>query len=248
MKKVFEVTTTKTTYRTVNIEEIEGTDFVYYEDVRSINEDGNFYVKRYKGITSKENVNEYKLKGLDFINDTVKSPKMYEKKAMVAAIDREDFEHVIHGYKHITDVIQYLKDIDDFMNNEKYILVLWNWMSNKIADLNYNFISIPISFGYIDGAVDNFYYDLNKLLNKLKKDPNVCNKENLKISDIPYYNCDYEDGRTKSIEFKYLLPYDIYDEIMSKNLASNTIRNYILKEVIGAEECRIKRKDLYECF
>lgn len=243
MNKIFETTTTKTTYRTVNIEEIEGTDFVYYEDVRSINEDGNSYVERYKGITSKENVNEYKLKGLDFIDDTVKAPKMYEKKAMVAAIDREDFDHVIHGDMHVTDAIKYLKDIDNFMNNEKYMLILWNWMSHKIADLNYNFISIPISFGYIDGAVDNSNYDLNKLLDKLKNDKNVCHKENLNISNIPYYNCVYEYGRTKSIEFEYLLPDDIYDEIMSKNLSSYTIRNYILKEVIGADECKIERDD-----
>lgn len=243
MNKIFEITTTKTTYRSVNIEEIEGTDFVYYEDERSINEDGNSYIEKYKGITSKENIDEYKLKGLDFIKDIVKAPKMYEKKAVVAAIDKDDFKYVLNGNMHISDAIQNLKNTDDFINNEKYMLVLWNWQSHKIADLNYNFISIPISFGYIDGCVDNYNYDLDKLLDKLKNDSNVCNKENLKISDIPYYNCNYEEGRTKFISFKYLLSNDKYNELISKNLDYYTVRDYILKEIICAEECRIERKD-----
>lgn len=236
MNKVFEYDSTLITHRTINTEEIKGTDFVLYEDIREVNENGKSYIKRHKGITSKENIES--VTGMDDINDIVKTPKMYEGKAIVAVISKDDYQKLMNGELHITEVVQYLKNID--YSEDKYILVLYNWMSYKIADLNYNFISIPISFDFIDSGVDNYKYDLNKLLEKLKNDEHVCHRENLKISDAPYYISDYEDRITKVIEFKYLLPNDIYNEIV--NMDSYAIRKYILDNIIGAKECEINHE------
>lgn len=236
MNEIFETTTTKITHRIVKTKELEGTDFVYYEDIRNINEDGNSYIKQYKGITSKENIDICNLKGLDFIENTVKAPKMYEEIAKVAAINKNDFQNVLNGSMFIEDVVKHLKNIDDFMNKDKYILVLWNWLSYKIADLNYNFISTPISLDYINGGIDNKNYDLHKLLEKLKKDKNVLNRKDIKITNIPYYNCDY--GSTETIKFKYLLPNDIYIKIEEMNLDYFLRYKYIVDEIIGAKECR----------
>lgn len=233
MNKVFEYDSTIITHRTINTEEIEGTDFVFYEDRREVNDDGNIYTRIYIGATSKENIES--VTGLNNINDNIKAPKMYEGKANIVAIDKDDYQKVMNGDIHITDTIRYLKDID--YSDDKYILVLWNWGSYKVADLNYKFISIPINFGYIGACVDNERYNLNKLLEKLKNDECVLHREELEITKIPYYNCDYEVGKTKSIEFDYLLSDDIYNEIMNMNMDTYEMKQYILDNIIGAKEC-----------
>lgn len=238
MNKVFEYDCEVITHRTINTEEIEGTDFVFYEDVREVFDGGNFLEEVYKGVTSKENINS--VIAMMNIENTVKSPRMYEKKAVVAAINKDNYQKVMNGDMYIEDAIEHLKNID--YSEDKYILVLWNWLSNKIADLKYNFISIPIHFGYLNGFVDNSKYDLNHLLEKLKNDERVCHRENLKITDIPYYNRDYKEGRTKQIKFSYLLTDKEYDDIVNIN-STFKLPQYILNNIIGAKEC----EKSYEC-
>lgn len=234
MKKIFEKDIVIKTHRIIEIKEIEGTDFSFYRDVRDIDKNDEKSAEVYKGITSMENINS--VNGLKRISNTVVTPKMYQGEAIVAIITQDNFDCVLNGSKHITEVIEYPYDKDYYIP-DNYILVLWNVGSHRIADLHYNFISIPISIGYIDGSVDNGSYDLEKLLEKLKQDENVCDRENLKITDIPYYNA--EEGRDKSIEFKYLLPNDVYEKIENMGMDSFMRIQYILKEIIGADECKI---------
>lgn len=231
MKKILENDVVIKTHRTIEMEEIEGTDFAYYKDVREIDKNGEKFVEVYNGVTSIENIKS--VNGLKNISNTIVAPKMYDQEAIVTTISRENFKCVLNGKKHIYDAIE---DIGkkNYAFNENYMIVLWSPLSYKIADLHYNFISIPISFDYTDGCVDNGQYDLEKLLEKLKKDENVVDRENLKISDIPYYNA--EDGRDKYIKFKYLLSNDIYEKV--ENMDRFIQRRYILKEVIGADDYR----------
>ena len=238
MNKVFEYDCEVITHRTINTEEIEGTDFVFYEDVREIFDSGNFLEEVYKGVTSKENINS--VIAMMNIENIVNAPRMYEKKAVVAAINKDNYQKVMNGDMYIGDAIEHLKNIN--YSEDKYILVLWNWLSNKIADLNYNFISIPIYFGYLNGSVDDSKYDLNHLLEKLKNDERVCHRENLKITDIPYYNRDYEERRTKQIKFSYLLTDKEYNDIVNINPTFKAVQ-YILNNIIGAKEC----EKPYEC-
>lgn len=233
MKKLMEWTVTVKTNRKINVEEIEGTDFAFYEDVREIDTDGEKEVKIIKGVTSKENLN--KVQGLDFINDVVYAPKMYDKKAVVATIKKSDFNLVLKGKKHISEAIDW-QCLVRLPTSEDCMMVLWNSSSHTIADLNYNFIPIPIRLGYMDGCVHNGYYKLNKLLNKLKTDDCVVDRESLQISSIPYYN--REDDKDKSIEFKYLLPTDIYERVIQMDCFERSF--YIINEIIKAGDCRKK--------
>ena len=235
MKMIMQTDVVIKTHRMIEIEEIEGTDFAFYTDTRNIDTNGEKRIEVIKNITSMENL--ISVKGLDKINDVVSAPKMYEGKAVIVAIHKDNFKLVLEGKKHITDVVEKLS-AKSYPIPEDYMLALWNWGSYKLADLSYDFISLPIAFGYIDGSVDNETYDLEKLLEKLKNDDNVVDKENLSISSIPYYNA-YE-GKDKSIEFSYLVPTEIYQKVACMD--SYTSHKYILEELIGAEKCRIDKE------
>ena len=226
MKEIFTFDSTIITHRTVNTKGIEGTDFVFYEDFREINEDGISRTEVYKGVTSLENIK--KVTGTKAVG--VKAPKMYDGCAVVAAIDKNDYMRLRVGDLYIEDVIKQIKDID--YSEDTHILVLYDFASRRIADLNYRFISIPIHFGYIGAQVDNSQYDLVRLLEKLKNDKHVCHRDQIKISNIPYYNRDEE--RQQSIEFNYLLSDSVYNMLASKGKINNKV--YILDNIIGAKE------------
>lgn len=228
MKTVYEFDSTLITHREIHVNNIENTDFVFYEDVRDVVNNGSMSKKICKGITSVKNIQ--RVKGLNPIDIYVNAPRMYGKHAVVTAIKKETFERVKAGLVYILDAIEEINDVNYL--DDKYMIVLWNWESHKIADLNYNFISIPITFNYIDGCVDDGHYDLDKLLEKLKNDPNVCNPSDLKIKDIPYYNC-YE-GHTQFISFKYLLSTADYNKVM--NMDYFAMRKYVLDNIIGAKK------------
>lgn len=231
MKKLIEIETIIKTNRRIDIEKIEGTDFAYYTDTREINTDGNVEVKTYYGITSLENLKS--VKGLEKIEDKVFAPKMYEGYACVAAINKQNFKEVLSGEKHISEVVEDISTLT-FPISNNYLLVLWNWGSHKIADLNYDFISIPIHLNYMNGGVDNEKYDLDKLLKKLKKDKHVINRENLKITNIPYYNV--EEERDQTIDFLYLFDKEDYQEVAE--MSSLSLEYYVLDKIIQADDCR----------
>lgn len=231
MKKLIEIETIIKTNRRIDIEKIEGTDFAYYTDTREINTDGNVEVKTYHGITSLENLKS--VKGLKKIADKVFAPKMYEGYACVAAINKQNFKDVLIGKKHISEVIEDVSTLSFPISND-WLLVLWNWGSYKIADLNYDFISIPIHLNYINGGVDNEKYDLDKLLKKLKEDEHVINRENLKITNIPYYNA--EEERDQTIDFLYLFDKEDYQKVAK--MSSLSLEYYVLDNIIQADDCR----------
>lgn len=231
MKKLIETETVVKTKRRIDIEKIEGTDFVCYVDTREVNTDGTLETKEYKGITSLENLKS--VKGLEKIEDKVFAPKMYEGYACVAAIHKQNFTDVLIGKKHISEVIEDVSILSFPISND-WLLVLWNWGSYKIADLNYDFIPIPIHLNYLNGAVDNEKYDLEKLLKKLKKDKHVINRENLKITIIPYYNA--EEDRDQTIDFLYLLDKEDYQKVAE--MSSFYLDYYVLDKIIKANDCK----------
>lgn len=96
MKKLIETETVVKTKRRIDIEKIEGTDFVCYVDTREVNTDGTVETKEYKGITSLENLKS--VKGLEKIEDKVSAPKMYEGYACVAAINKQNFKDVLYDF------------------------------------------------------------------------------------------------------------------------------------------------------
>lgn len=231
MKKLIETESVVKTKRRIDIEKIEGTDFAYYVDTRDINTDGTIETKVDKGITSLENLKS--VKELEKIEDKVSAPKMYEGYACVAAINKQNFKDVLIGKKHIPEVIEDVGTLSFPISND-WLLVLWNWGSYKIADLNYDFIPIPIHLNYMNGEVDNEKYDLDKLLKKLKENKHVINRENLKITNIPYYNA--EEDRDQTIDFLYLLDKEDYQKVAK--MSNLSLEYYVLDEIIQADDCR----------
>lgn len=231
MKKLIETETVVKTKRRIDIEKIEGTDFVCYVDTREVNTDGTVETKEYKGITSLENLKS--VKGLEKIEDKVSVPKMYEGYACVAAINKQNFKDVLIGKKHISEVIEDVSKLSFPISND-WLVILWNWKSYKIADLNYDFIPIPIHLNYMNGEVDNEKYDLDKLLEKLKEDKHVINRENLKITNIPYYNV--EEERNQTIDFLYLFDKEDYQKVAE--MSNLSLASYVLDEIIQADDCR----------
>lgn len=226
MKKLVESKSVVEINRRIEIEEINGTDFAYYIDTKEIETNGVFEKKIQKGVTSMENLKA--VKEMEKINDIVVAPKMYEKDAIIVAIAKKDFQQVLNGEKHITDIIEntQINDLSFPISND-YMLVLWNWKSYKIADLFYNFIPLPIHLNYMNGTVDNERYDLEKLLKKLKEDEHVINRENLKITNIPYYNA--EEDRNQTIDFLYLLDKEDYQKTATMDNLFSTY--YILDKI-----------------
>lgn len=226
MKKLVESKSVVEINRRIEIEEINGTDFAYYVDTKEIETNGVFEKKIQKGVTSMENLKA--VKEMEKINDIVVAPKMYEKDAIIVAIAKKDFQQVLNGEKHITDIIEntQINDLSFPISND-YMLVLWNWKSYKIADLFYNFIPLPIHLNYMNGTVDNERYDLEKLLKKLKEDEHVINRDNLKITNIPYYNA--EEDRNQTIDFLYLLDKEDYQKTATMDNLFSTY--YILDKI-----------------
>jgi hypothetical protein len=76
--------------------------------------------------------------------------------------------------------------------------LVWIYSSGHMFfDSNAVPYTLPRGFNYIDSQFNNKYFNLPELLEYLKGHPWVLNKEDLKIEDVPYYNC--SDGRDKYI-------------------------------------------------
>lgn len=234
MKKVYETEIVTKINRVIEMKRIEKTNFAFYTDTRIINKNGKEERITYKGISSVENIN--KAKDLDDVNTKIPVSNMYEKKAKVVILSKKALSDVYAGKKHISEIVEYYTENRPY-NKDEDILALWNLCAYELADLDYNFIPLPIQFGYLEGGVSEDKYNLNSLLEKLKLDPYVINKESLQITDIPYYNS-YE-GHTKSIEFLYLPSKELWNEMKKDNKLRNTqaMRKYILNEIINVKDC-----------
>jgi len=231
MKKTFEFNTTISTHREINIKEIPDTNFIYFEDTRTINQNGEIDTKKWSGVTSKENIE--KVQGQEPINRMVFTPIMKDHTARIVAFPKKQLEDVQKGILKVESLIRnYAYNPETYPLPESEMLALWNPPSGKLTDLQNNFISLPIHFSdnYMLSKMENNTYDLEKLLKHLQEDPNVLNKENLSIIDVPY--C------PKTIDFQYLLPTDEYQQLMEfLNLANRgEMRNYILTEYIKLDK------------
>lgn len=72
------------------------------------------------------------------------------------------------------------------------------------------------------------------MLKKLKENKHVINRENLKITNIPYYNA--EEDRDQTIDFLYLLDKEDYQKVAK--MSNLSLEYYVLDEIIQADDCR----------
>ena len=229
-----EINITVETKRKIKTVPITGTKLVKWYETKTTKCGRKTNSVRTCGITSNENINL--VNGLDCISGKIKADNMYEGYAYVMAIKKENYKKVCSGIKHITDdgMLQNINSSN--IDSDEYMLLLWNVGSYRIADLNHNILALPIMYGYIDGRIDNYNYDLEKLLKILKENPYILCKDELKISDIPYYNA--ERGRTQTIYFQMLIPDKEYEKV--NRLDSYTMRSRVLEQFIPEiESCKI---------
>ena len=211
--------------RTIDVEKIENTDFYFYKDTRVIDDNISYMF----GATIKDNIN--KVNGLDKISNEIPASRMYAGKAYIVMISNDNLSNVVNGKKHITD-----KDVVEMVKYplpDNYKLILWNPSAFEIADLNYNFIPLPITFDYF--YINNGNYDLSILLNLLNKDDKVLNRDNLEVKTIPYYN--QTEDETQYIPFKYLPSQDDYDKMI--DLKPRYKCRYILDNIMNIKDAKL---------
>lgn len=223
--------------RTIEMRQIENTEFAWYEDYRYIM--NNSYdtpefegIKRITGITSIENIKN--TVRLDDIDDKFDAPRMKGGQAVIAMITQKDLDDVQQCRLDIDDAIQSSHSIDiSQLLSDDNLIVIWNSESQIIADLNFKFIPLPIHFSYHQGYVTNKYYDLTGLLNQVKRDNHVCQND-VHIWDIPYQ---YSTLKEHSyISFDYLLSQEDYNE--HYDYTTEHMRDYILTEKLHADDFR----------
>lgn len=217
LKKYIEVTVK--TSRRIEIEEIKGTDFVFFKETKWIDKEGKREKKISVGVTTKENVE--KVNELSQISLNVPAPKMYETTAQVVMIRDDLLERARKGNVRIEKVVEKVQ----YPLPDHYQLYLWNVGAWQLANLNYEFISMPITFDEL--LINNENFDLDQVLKHLKENPYVLKKEQLQINEIPYYNA-YED-RTHAISFSCLLPDDIYNKYENESKCSFDRQRLILR-------------------
>lgn len=229
MKKIFNskiesILTTK---------EIEGTRFSKWYMEKTEVEDGVEKGECFCGITTTDILEKHK--GVKIPKSYFECEKLYNKSGVVAAILKTDFEKVLKAKLHITEVIKEISDKN--IDNLDYMFIIWNSGSHTILSLNERFISLPIHFNYIDGNVSNEYYDLGKVLNKVKKSPYVLNAEDIDITEIPYYNA--TEIQDKQVSFYLLLPDYIYAKYQRYDFLDRN--REILRKELGFDDCKILR-------
>lgn len=238
MNKIFNRKATVT--REIVTEPIKGTEFSYFVDTRLTRfSDGKLSSEMKNGITSNSNLAQ--AEDFDDINLRCSCTKMYDNYGFVVAISNDDMDRVMRAEAHITDVIESTVD-SEWKDMKEKKLILFNGGSYEISDLNHNLIATPIHFDYTDGNVDNSKYDLELLLDHLKSDDHVVNKDALNISRIPCYNADEFSYLT--IEFYYLLSDKDYENlVVSTNHKTWDIRDYILKNYIHIDNFKINQEE-----
>lgn len=236
MNRIFEKEKTVRTKRTIEVEEIENTNLVKFLDKIEMIRDGEPTKETCTfGVTSLENIES--VKNFESIKLNVFTPKAYQEESTCVVITDENYNMLMNGNIHIADAIN---DINKESDLNKGKLFLFNWGSHKLLDLNGEFLSIPIPISYMD-SLDNERYKLNKCLVKLKLDNRILDREKIRVSSIPYYNCD--EGRTKQIECRCLLSNEEYRELMENSKNSWEAKNKLLNDILGLKEFRKEDED-----
>lgn len=211
--------------RIIETKKIENTRFFVFRDIQSI--DGNV-ISKIEGVALEDQINS--TDGISKIDTKVEVQEDSEYYAFPMVIKNEDMEKVMAGKAHITDRIE--SPTFKTATSKDYQLILFQSATYNIFDLNLNPKAIPVHLDYINGQVDDAHYDLEKLLQILKNNSRVIDKENLSISDIPVYN---QDVATRTIDLKVLLSDAEYAEYITKDYYDKY--EYILN-VLGADSCR----------
>lgn len=175
-----------------------------------------------------------------FVEDT------YNQNMQICMILNSQYQDVLHGIKHITEIVEPY-DYDTYDKNE-YTLVLWNWASHDIRTLDGEYIVLPITISYMQGVTEKTY-DLNDLIAKIKNGKfqynvlhnSIFDKETeLKIRNIPYYNA--SENEREHINCQIIPDLETYTEMKKMEFDFEKVR-YMLKKLYGIEQLPEKEYD-----
>ena len=208
------LTSKKVVERNLSIVKNINDKYVLYKDENKITvDDGKPKVDSVYGVTTIDKLR--KVKGyaevpylINVDDDKRKEPYT------VMSIPSGDLEKLKKGVIHFAHYdFPYDVKVDDDADT---VYVLVRTYDFTIRDMDEKLIPLPISLNYIDGNLDNKYYDLDKVLEIIKANPSRFVTSDggdaslIKISNIPYYNAD--EDRTKFIDCKYLPTDEEYSE------------------------------------
>ena len=88
-----------------------------------------------------------------------------------------------------------------------------DYSNHMMFALNGDPISLTYHFDYIGTILSNQYLDLDKAVEYLSKHPWTTNKNDIEVQDIPYYNRDEEDGKTRFIDLYVRLDDKAYKKL-----------------------------------
>lgn len=216
----------KETTLDLNTKKILGTDLIQWRGVKKTTLNGIEEIVNGCGITSKKIIEEHSVP--EFPTNKIYSPNLYNNYAFVVKLSKEKYEKIMYGDMFVYDGNVFEEVNENNIENDNYMTVLWNPASYKLTDIYHNFISIPIHMDYTTTLLTNANYNLDIVLEELKKSPYVLKKEELEIDNIPYYNAThYED---KCIEFLCLVDNKTYASLQEYD--SYTISKKIINEII----------------
>ena len=224
------ITQTKITTVQMTTKEIPGTNLSKWYMDKTIEVDGKISQSKLCGIAPTIDLEQWN--SIEAPSCKVKVAKAYQNYAIPAAISKVKYEKMRNAELHITEVIE---DITcDNIDNNDYLLFLWNAGSHQLFDFNEEFVEYPIHIDYMD-FVSNANYDLEDLMKILRTSPYVINADKLTIQRIPYYNA--REHHTLHIPFDVLLTredFQKYQEI--KRLDYFRAKKFVMKEILGTVE------------
>lgn len=215
----FNYTETKITRRKVQLEDYKG--FVKVKDTREVETNGVKKEITNVFLTSKDKVEN--IEGLKPISKEIYVKGLYQNKAEALLLSKENYNKLLHAEMHVSDE-NVFENYKEGYSEEDYDLVLWNWGSYELLDLDLNHLPVAVHCSYMieQGAITEKNYDLTSLVERLKEEntviacSRVCGKRELggplQVSSIPYYNA--REDEQQQVEFYIVPSKEIYNEMI----------------------------------
>jgi len=106
-----------------------------------------------------------------------------------------------------------IEELFDLINNDKFVFLYSS--GHIIFDHNKRILPYAKTFDYIGTVFNNEVSNLNELLEYLRNHDWVVNKDEIKIENIPYYNC--SEDYNEYIKVTILPSREVYENIYNEN-------------------------------
>lgn len=238
----------KTTKRSIDVEPFFN-EIVKVTDTFVITTNGVTKTVTNVIFTTMDNVE--KVQGLERISTDIYVEGIYQNKATLCMISKSDWNLLFQAKVHISDIV---KDMNvDVFNEDDYMMVLFDYGSYELLDLNKEYIPIPIHINYEigNGRMTNGIYDLKKVM-KLLEDKDIIlginrfkkDIETLEIQSIPYYNVD--GNHTHELSFWFVPSKEVFTEGQKIGTYERSMYMFLKTFNIKQEDILCETKEMEE--